>query len=160
MPKEDRNHRRWRIHSEEFQKHQKWGVVVLKIGEVERSEKVFNALGAKLAESYRPAQFSIHAFCQAQGWVRNGPPEYVKHPGEFLMAEVHPPKAPAYRFMIQREDALDIGKHETALMFIQLQNFPDYEREDGKRYYYQFIPQLGDSSGELKAWAAGERFAE
>ena len=128
---------------------------MLKVGEVERSEKVFNALGAKLAESYRPAQFSIQAFCQAQGWVRNGPPEYAKHNGEFLMAEVHPPKAPAYRFMIQREDALGADTHQSVVGFINRHDFSQFERTDGKSYYYQLMPRLGGGPARTKEWEAG-----
>ena len=85
---------------------------MLTAGDIERSEEVFNALGDQLAKAYHPAEFSIRAFVQARGWVRNGPPAYVKHTATFVMAEVHPSNAPPYRFMIQREDALDADTHE------------------------------------------------
>jgi hypothetical protein len=131
------------------------GVVVLNVGEIERSETIFRALEHRLAESYLSGQFTIRAFCQTVGWVRNGNRTYAQRAGEFLMAEVHPLKAPAYRFMILKEDALEVGTHEAVLMFIQLQSFPDFERTDGKQHYYQFIPQRGNASGELKAWEPG-----
>lgn len=130
------------------------------IGDVERSEKIFNALNSKLAESYHPGQFTVHAFCHVRGWLRNGPPVYVQGSGQFLMAEVHPPKAPPFRFVFQREDVLDVDSHETVLMFIQSLNFQDYERTDSKRYYYQFIPELEDCSGEIRGWEAGTLRAE
>jgi hypothetical protein len=129
---------------------------MLTAGDIERSDEVFKALGEKLASAYHPAEFSIRAFIEACGWVRNGPPEYVKFTGTFVMAEVRPSNASPYRFMIQREDALDADSHENVLAFIKRHDFSEFERTDGKSYYYQFIPQLGEGPGQTKKWEAGK----
>lgn len=129
---------------------------MLTAGDIERSEEIFNALGEQLAITYHPAEYSIRAFAQARGWVRKGPPVYVKHTGSFVMAEVHPSTAPPYRFMIQREDALDAETHQNVLAYLKSHDFSKFERTDGKSFYYQFIPQLGESSGQTKEWEAGK----
>ena len=133
---------------------------MLSAGEIERSEKIFNALGDRLALCYSPAEFSIRAFSQARGWVRKGPPVYVKHIGQFLMAEIQPAAAPAYRFMIHREDALDIETHESVLAHIESLDFSAFESTDGKSVYYQFIPSRGGCPEETKRWLAGEIYGE
>jgi len=124
--------------------------------DIERSDEVFSALGESLARAYHPAEFSIRAFIEACGWVRHGPPEYVKFTGTFVMAEVRPSNAPPYRFMIQREDALDADTHEQVLAFIKSHDFSEFERTDGKSCYFQFIPQLGESPGQTRKWEAGK----
>ena len=125
-------------------------------GDLERSESVANVLTEKLAETYDPAEFLIKRFSEARGWVRNGPPGYIPKNGEFLIAEVDPSNAPAYRFMVQREDVLDIDSHENVLVFIRRQDFSDFERTDGKVFYHQFIPQQGSAPGHTKQWEVGE----
>jgi len=129
---------------------------MLSAGDIERSEEVFNALGERLAKSYHPAEFSIRAFAEARGWVRKGPPVYVEYTGSFVMVEVNPSNAPPYRFMIQREDALDADTHENVLAYIKRHDFSEFERTDGKSYYYQYIPQLGEGPGQMREWEAGK----
>ena len=129
---------------------------MLSVGEIERSEEIFNALGEQLAVSYHPAEFSIRAFAELRGWVRNGPPAYLKSAGSFVMAEVRPSNAPPYRFMIQREDALDAETHENVLAYLKRQDFSEFERTDSKSYCYQYIPLLGEGPGRTREWETGK----
>ena len=130
---------------------------MLTVEDIERSEKIFNALGEQLAITYHPGEFSIRAFAELRGWVRNGPPAYVKSTGSFVMAEVHPQNAPAYRFMIQREDALDAETHQNVLAYLERHDFSVFERTDGKSYFYQYIPQLGEEGlGRTREWERGK----
>ncbi len=129
---------------------------MLSADDIERSEEVFNALGDQLAIAYHPAQFSIRAFAELRGWVRNGPPAYVKCSGSFVMAEIQPSNAPPYRFMIQREDALDAETNENVVAYLRRHDFSAFERTDGKNYCYQYIPQLGEGPGRTREWETGK----
>jgi len=128
---------------------------MLNPGDIERSDLVFNALGESLAKTYHPAEFSIGAFIEARGWVRTGASAYVRRSGTFVMAEVHPSNAPPYRFMIQREDALGADTHQSVVGFINRHDFSQFERTDGKSYYYQLMPRLGGGPARTKEWQAG-----
>ena len=126
----------------------------------ERKIAILEALNAALKEAYDANVFSVRAFGDAWGWVRGGTPVYDKNPGQFLIAEVDPPDAPRFRFIIQREDVLDVGTHEIALAFIQHQDFSDFERTDEKVFYHQFVPGWGSGPGQLKVWEVGALDAE
>lgn len=129
---------------------------MLTVEDIERSEKVFNALGEKLAEAYHPAEFTIRAFVETRGWVRKGPPVYAESTGTFVIAEINPANAAPYRFIIQREDALDAGTHSSVLAFIESHDFSEFERADGKKYCYQFTPQPGEGLGQTRQWETGK----
>ena len=129
---------------------------MLNPGDIARSDTVFNALGDSLAKAYHPAEFSIMAFIESRGWVRSGAPAHARCSGTFVMAEVHPSNAPPYRFMIQREDALGADTHESIVTYIKRHDFSEFERTDGKGYYYQFIPRWGGDPAQTKEWEAGK----
>ena len=129
-------------------------------GDQERLDAVLDALNTALEKAYNPNEISVEAFGDAPGWVRGGSPIYAKNTGQFLIVEVNPPNAPPFRFIIQREDVLDVGIHEQALAFIQHRDFSEFERTDGKVFYYQFMPPWGSSPVQLKAWEAGTLDAE
>jgi len=129
---------------------------MLSSGDIERSDTVFFAMGESLGKAYHAADFSIGAFIEARGWVRTGSPAYVRCSGTFVMAEVHPPNAPQYRFMIQREDALRADTHEGLMAFITGHDFSKFERTDDKNYFYQFIPRWGENPPHTKEWEAGK----
>jgi len=129
---------------------------MLNPGDIERSDVVFHTLGESLARTYHPAEFSIHAFVEARGWVRGGGPLYSRSSGTFVVADVHPSNATPYRFMIQREDALGADTYESVMAYIGGHDFKEFERTDGKSYYHQLIPRRGGSPAHIKEWEAGK----